>query len=247
MAIPPRARAMGFSISSLWVLPGLLILPIVGGLGNRWALPTAMLLMLPVFVLGGLIISTAGSVIMRDITQVWTTAAARSEVAYERRAGTVEAAPRPEPRRELQRRAGALRREPRGRRGRDHRPARHQRRRQVHAAQDDLGHRRSRPRGDHLRRRRHDRHPAGGDRRARRAAGAGRGGDVPLAHGAGEPRGRQLAPPARHPRARGRHRAGARAVPGPRHAPGTSRPPTSRAASSSSWRWRWRSCPSRAC
>ena len=87
MAIPPRARAMGFSITSLWVLPGLLVLPIVGGLGNRWGLPTAMLLMLPIFVIGGVIMSTAGNVITRDITQVWTTAAARSEVAYERREG----------------------------------------------------------------------------------------------------------------------------------------------------------------
>jgi len=87
MAIPPRARAIGFSIGSLWVLPGLLILPIIGGLGNRWGLREAMLLMLPVFVAGGLIISSAGRVIARDITQVWTTAAARSEVAYERRQG----------------------------------------------------------------------------------------------------------------------------------------------------------------
>jgi ABC-type branched-subunit amino acid transport system ATPase component/predicted MFS family arabinose efflux permease len=87
MAIPPRARAIGFSIGSLWVLPGLLILPIIGGLGNRWGLRTAMLLMLPVFLVGGIIISSAGRVIKRDITQVWTTAAARSEVAYERRQG----------------------------------------------------------------------------------------------------------------------------------------------------------------
>ena len=87
MAIPPRARAFGFSIGSLWVLPGLLILPIVGGLGDRFGLRQAMLLMLPVFVVGGLILSSAGRVIVRDITQVWTTAAARSEVAYERRQG----------------------------------------------------------------------------------------------------------------------------------------------------------------
>jgi branched-chain amino acid transport system ATP-binding protein len=87
MAIPPRARAMGFSIGSLWVLPGLLILPVIGGLGNRWGLRGAMLLMIPVFVIGGVIIASAGRVINRDITQVWTTAAARSEVAYERRQG----------------------------------------------------------------------------------------------------------------------------------------------------------------
>jgi len=87
MAIPPRARAMGFSIGSLWVLPGLLVLPIIGAFGDRWGLRTGMLLMLPVFVVGGLVISSAGRVIGRDITQVWTTAAARSEVAYERRQG----------------------------------------------------------------------------------------------------------------------------------------------------------------
>jgi ABC-type branched-subunit amino acid transport system ATPase component/MFS family permease len=87
MAIPPRARAMGFSISSLWFLPGLLLLPIIGELGDRWGLRPAMLLTLPVFIVGGLIISSGGNVISRDINQVWTTAAARSEVAYERRQG----------------------------------------------------------------------------------------------------------------------------------------------------------------
>jgi branched-chain amino acid transport system ATP-binding protein len=87
MAIPPRARALGFSIGSLWVLPGLVILPIVGGFGNRYGLRAGMLLMLPVFVIGGLILSSAGRVIARDIAQVWTAAAARSEDANERRQG----------------------------------------------------------------------------------------------------------------------------------------------------------------
>ena len=95
---------------------------------------TAMLLMLPVFVVGGLIISSAGRVIVRDITQVWTTAAARSEVAYERRQGRSKLLLVRDLDVSYGRRAGALRREPRGRRGRDHRPARHQRRRQVDAA-----------------------------------------------------------------------------------------------------------------
>ena len=87
MAIPPRARSFGFSIGSLWVLPGLLVLPIIGAVGDRYGLRQAMLLMLPIFVIGGVIISSAGRVITRDITQVWKTAAARSEVAYERRQG----------------------------------------------------------------------------------------------------------------------------------------------------------------
>ena len=87
MAIPPRARALGFSIGALWVLPGLLVLPAIGALGDAWGIRQGMLLMLPIFLVGGLVIASAGSVISRDITQVWQTAAARSEVAHERKQG----------------------------------------------------------------------------------------------------------------------------------------------------------------
>jgi ABC-type branched-subunit amino acid transport system ATPase component/predicted MFS family arabinose efflux permease len=87
MAIPPRARATGFSIGSLWVLPGLLVLPIIGAIGDAWGIRGGMLMMLPIFVVGGFVIASAGSVIGEDIKQVWSTAAARSEVAYERRQG----------------------------------------------------------------------------------------------------------------------------------------------------------------
>ena len=87
LAIPPRARATGFSIGSVWVLPGLLILPIIGAFGDVWGIRQGMLLMLPVFVVGGFIIASAGRVIDADIKQVWQTAAAQSEVAYERSQG----------------------------------------------------------------------------------------------------------------------------------------------------------------
>ncbi len=87
LAIPPRARATGFSIGSVWVLPGLLILPIIGAFGDAWGIRQGMLLMLPVFVVGGYIIASAGNVIGADITQVWQTAAAQSEVAYQRSQG----------------------------------------------------------------------------------------------------------------------------------------------------------------
>jgi ABC-type branched-subunit amino acid transport system ATPase component/MFS family permease len=87
LALPPRARAVGFSIGSLWVLPGLLVLPIIGAVGDRWGIRGGMLLMIPIFIIGGLIISSAGSVLTEDIKQVWQTAAARSEVVYERRQG----------------------------------------------------------------------------------------------------------------------------------------------------------------
>jgi ABC-type branched-subunit amino acid transport system ATPase component/MFS family permease len=91
LAIPPRARSMGFSMGSLWVLPGVLIvLPLVGVIGDAFGISWGMALMTPVFLIGGLIVATAGKVIGRDIKQVWTTAAARSEVLYDRRQGNVK-------------------------------------------------------------------------------------------------------------------------------------------------------------
>ncbi|MDQ3147778.1 MAG: MFS transporter [Actinomycetota bacterium] len=87
LAIPARARSIGFSVFSLWVIPGLLLLPLIGSIADAWGIRFGLALMAPVFLVGGLIISTAGSLLSRDITQVWTTAAARSEVAYERRQG----------------------------------------------------------------------------------------------------------------------------------------------------------------
>src|SRR5256885_16016412 len=46
-----------------------------------------MLLLIPAFVIGGLVIATTSHVIANDIADVWRGAAARSEVAYERRQG----------------------------------------------------------------------------------------------------------------------------------------------------------------
>jgi branched-chain amino acid transport system ATP-binding protein len=87
LAIPPRARSMGFSMGSLWVLPGLLILPFIGWIADNYGIRQGMLLMVPVFLIGGWIISSASQTLPTDIQQVWKTAAARSEVAYERRQG----------------------------------------------------------------------------------------------------------------------------------------------------------------
>ena len=87
LAIPPRARSLGFSMGSLWVLPGIIVFPIVGVLGDAFGIEWGMLLMTPVFIVGGLIIASAAPHMKGDIAQVWTTAAARSEVLFERRAG----------------------------------------------------------------------------------------------------------------------------------------------------------------
>jgi branched-chain amino acid transport system ATP-binding protein len=87
LAIPARARSIGFSAFSLWVIPGLLLLPLIGAVADRWGIRGGLALMAPVLLVGGLVIASSGRYLASDIAQVWQTAAARSEVAYERREG----------------------------------------------------------------------------------------------------------------------------------------------------------------
>jgi ABC-type branched-subunit amino acid transport system ATPase component/MFS family permease len=87
LAIPPRARSMGFAVGALWVVPGLIALPIIGWLGDQVGLRWGMLLLVPIFLVGGLLIATSRDTISRDIAEVWQATAARSSVAYDRAHG----------------------------------------------------------------------------------------------------------------------------------------------------------------
>ncbi len=90
LAIPPRARATGFSVASLWVIPGLLVLPLIGWISGHVGIRWGMLVMVPLFVIGALILGTAASVIDADIAQVWKATMARSEALYQRRQGEAD-------------------------------------------------------------------------------------------------------------------------------------------------------------
>ena len=87
LAIPARARAIGFSVSSWWAIPGLLLLPAIGWVSDTFGTRQGMLLMTPVLAVGGLMIASGGRVIRRDIDDVWTSSAARSQALVDRRAG----------------------------------------------------------------------------------------------------------------------------------------------------------------
>ena len=87
LAIPPRARSIGFSIGALFVLPGLVALPAVGALGDHVGFRYGMLLMAPAFALGGLVVASAGSLIDRDVSNVRTSAQATAEMLAARGAG----------------------------------------------------------------------------------------------------------------------------------------------------------------
>jgi branched-chain amino acid transport system ATP-binding protein len=87
IAIPSRARSVGFSMGSVFVLAGMLTLPLIATVGDTWGMRWGMTLMIPMFVIGGLVIASAGDLIQRDIAQVWSAAAARAEVLHQRRQG----------------------------------------------------------------------------------------------------------------------------------------------------------------
>jgi ABC-type branched-subunit amino acid transport system ATPase component/MFS family permease len=87
LAIPGRARSVGFSIASWWAIPGLALLPLIGWVGDRFGIRAGMLVMVPVLVVGGAMIATGGKVIRRDIEDVWTSSMARSTALIERREG----------------------------------------------------------------------------------------------------------------------------------------------------------------
>ncbi len=90
LAVPARARASGFSIAVVFAIPGLVVLPIVGWMSNTWGIHVGMLVMTPVFIIAGLIVSSAHKVIDQDIANVWTATAARSELLFERRQGNIK-------------------------------------------------------------------------------------------------------------------------------------------------------------
>jgi branched-chain amino acid transport system ATP-binding protein len=87
LAIPPRARSIGFSVGALWTVPGLMLLPVLGAIGDRWGIRWGMAGMVPIFLIGGRVIASASRSVNADITQVWSAAAARAEARLERDAG----------------------------------------------------------------------------------------------------------------------------------------------------------------
>ncbi len=87
LAIPARARSIGFSITALFVFPGLIVLPVIGLLGDAIGFRYALLLMVPVFTAGGLVVASAGALIDSDVRNVWTSMQTRARMLAERRAG----------------------------------------------------------------------------------------------------------------------------------------------------------------
>ncbi len=87
LAIPSRVRSVGFSIGALFILPGFLVLPSVGALGDAIGFRYGLLILVPIFAIGGLIVSSAGSLIARDVRDVWTSMRTRTQMLLDRQQG----------------------------------------------------------------------------------------------------------------------------------------------------------------
>ncbi|HEX8803510.1 MAG TPA: MFS transporter, partial [Acidimicrobiales bacterium] len=90
LAVPAKVRSFGYAVAALFVLPGLIVLPLVGTLADAHGIRIGLLVVSPVFMVGGLLLASAGKFVRRDIEQVWKSAAARSEVAHLRSQGKVK-------------------------------------------------------------------------------------------------------------------------------------------------------------
>src|SRR5690606_31387142 len=90
LAVPAKVRAFGFAIGTLFILPGLVVLPVIGELADTYGIRMGLALAAPVFVIGGFILASAGAFVEHDIARVWKSTAARSEVAHLRRQGKVK-------------------------------------------------------------------------------------------------------------------------------------------------------------
>ena len=90
LAVPAKVRSFGFAVGTLWILPGLLLLPVVGTLADSYGIRAGLLLAAPVFMVGGWLLASAGNFVEHDIQQVWKSTAARSEVALLRKQGKVK-------------------------------------------------------------------------------------------------------------------------------------------------------------
>ena len=87
LVMPPRARSTGFAMASVFVLAGLVSLPVVSIVANTWGMRWGVAVLTPVLLVGGLVVGSVGWLITADVTQVWTAAAARTEALSNQRRG----------------------------------------------------------------------------------------------------------------------------------------------------------------
>jgi branched-chain amino acid transport system ATP-binding protein len=87
VTIPARVRGFALAGGALFVAPGLLILPLAGGIADHFGARAGILMLVPVFLIGAAILGSAGASVEADIRAATAAAAAAAEVRRAREAG----------------------------------------------------------------------------------------------------------------------------------------------------------------
>jgi ABC-type branched-subunit amino acid transport system ATPase component len=80
LAIPARARSLGFTYGTLWLLPGIAFIPFLGVIGDAYGLRVAIAVVAPFFLVGSMIIASAGKFLAGDIHSTRVSSMAEHEV-----------------------------------------------------------------------------------------------------------------------------------------------------------------------
>ncbi|HSP04118.1 MAG TPA: MFS transporter [Acidimicrobiales bacterium] len=67
LVLPARCRALGFSAAGIFALPGILFLPVAGAIGDAHGLRAGMLVLIPVYLLGSVVLASSGLFVNADI------------------------------------------------------------------------------------------------------------------------------------------------------------------------------------
>ena len=87
LTLPPRARALGFSFTGLFSLPGVLVLGVFGGVADGSGIRAGIMAIIPVFLFGCFLFAAGGRFVNADIEKVRTSARARAEVTQAKAEG----------------------------------------------------------------------------------------------------------------------------------------------------------------
>ena len=85
--IPPHMRTMGFAVGNVWLLLGAPLIPIVFAVADAAGVRVGLLVIVPVYLIGAFIISSAGWTIEDDIARVRLSARAQAEMFRSRQEG----------------------------------------------------------------------------------------------------------------------------------------------------------------
>jgi MFS family permease len=89
LALPPRARSLGYAVSALWILPGLALYPVVGHVADTAGIRTALFGLSMPLILAGFLLASAGRFVNDDILRARTAArvSAETKLAEARESG----------------------------------------------------------------------------------------------------------------------------------------------------------------